>query len=280
MKILIPAFFVASAVIGTAQTGPAVNGTPMSATDPHVTGDRHVQRIEKRLGPTKAERLKYLLLTRELLLEKYDVNRDGVLDDEEKKALLADADKAREASKARLIKRFDKDGDGKLSREEAQEMKKFLKRHHPGKREGDHPPRAGIKVEKSKDGKQHVVRQFGKERYEVRPAVFILMQSLVLQKYDENGNYRIDPPEYAKIQQDADAICLKKTRELLERYDKNSDGKLDDEEKDSLRAANQHDGGGEDPDVENIKFDDIDLFIQKSFEEELMEMLEESSTSE
>jgi hypothetical protein len=45
------------------------------------------------------------------MLEKYDTNKDGKLDKDERKA-------AFEARKAEMIKKFDKDGDGKLSEDE------------------------------------------------------------------------------------------------------------------------------------------------------------------
>ena len=45
------------------------------------------------------------------MLEKYDTNKDGKLDKDERKA-------AFEARKAEMIKKFDKDGDGKLNEDE------------------------------------------------------------------------------------------------------------------------------------------------------------------
>jgi hypothetical protein len=53
------------------------------------------------------------------LFAKYDTNANGVLDEEERKAIQADYDKAREGD----LKSFDKDHDGKFSPEEFEGMK-------------------------------------------------------------------------------------------------------------------------------------------------------------
>ena len=57
------------------------------------------------------------------ILEKYDANKNGVLDPEEKEAAKRD----HEARRAEMIKRFDTDGDGKLSDTERQAMREQLR---------------------------------------------------------------------------------------------------------------------------------------------------------
>ena len=57
------------------------------------------------------------------ILEKYDANKTGVLDPEEKAAFERD----REARRAEFIKKFDTDGDGKLSDTEREAMRQQLR---------------------------------------------------------------------------------------------------------------------------------------------------------
>jgi len=54
--------------------------------------------------------------SREAILEKYDVNKNGQIDPDEKAAM----DRDREARREEFIKRFDTDGDGQLSETERQ----------------------------------------------------------------------------------------------------------------------------------------------------------------
>jgi len=63
------------------------------------------------------------------MLEKFDVNKDGKLDQTERVAM-------REERAAAAFKRLDKDGDGKLSFAEFKQGKRFGKRHHFGARRG------------------------------------------------------------------------------------------------------------------------------------------------
>lgn len=52
------------------------------------------------------------------MFEKYDTNKDGKLDRNERKPAL-------EARKAEMFKMFDKDGDGKISKEERRQTGKI-----------------------------------------------------------------------------------------------------------------------------------------------------------
>jgi hypothetical protein len=78
------------------------------------------------------------------ILEKYDKNKDGKLDEDERKAFM-------EARRAEMIKKYDKDGDGELSDDErkaAMEDRRKQGRGRPGGGEGGRPGRPG-----GKDGK-------------------------------------------------------------------------------------------------------------------------------
>lgn len=272
MKRILPVFlsaWAAATLAGAAEpqaAGPAPGQDRPASMPPH--------------GPDSAERLQFMLLARELLLERYDANRDGQLDDAEKAQLIKDADKAKNEARMRFIKRFDRNGDGKLSKEEVQEMRKVLKREHHDPAAADPvkrllppgPPREG----KGGGKREGVVRQVGKKRFEVRPSVVILMQGLVLAKYDANRNGRIDPDEYAAIRKDAETFYNQKTSELVALYDQDGDGRLDNAEKQAARDKRDGQDQLDPTETDGLQFDDIDLFLRQSFEEELMEMLEQS----
>ena len=77
---------------------------------------------------------------RQEMLEKFDVDGDGKLNDEEKAAM-------REGVKKKMLEKFDKDGDGELSEEERAEMRKAMA-HRPGgpkkpHGKGDRPHKGG-----------------------------------------------------------------------------------------------------------------------------------------
>ena len=72
-----------------------------------------------------------MIVGEELVLAKYDTDKDGKLSDEEIAVLQADVKKAQEAKKAAILKKFDKDGDGKLSKEERKAMQEEWLKDHP-----------------------------------------------------------------------------------------------------------------------------------------------------
>lgn len=87
-------------------------------------GDRDGEGRRGRRGPRQVPKE---------ILEKYDKNKNGKLDEDEMKA-------AREARRAEFIKKFDKDGDGKLSEDEQKAARaEFQKRR--GERGGGDRPR-------------------------------------------------------------------------------------------------------------------------------------------
>lgn len=82
------------------------------------------------------------------ILEKFDTDGDGKLSDEEAKAARA----AMQEKRAAIVAKFDKDGDGELNDEEREAAKEELKALH-GDREMPHrPARARILKRFDKDG--------------------------------------------------------------------------------------------------------------------------------
>ncbi|MBI1841863.1 MAG: hypothetical protein HYR88_13575 [Verrucomicrobia bacterium] len=80
------------------------------------------------------------------MLKKYDKNGDGKLDEAEKAAMQADNKKKREAE---LLKKYDKNGDGKLDdaeREAMREDRKSRAQENPRRKEKGEKPGAGATV--------------------------------------------------------------------------------------------------------------------------------------
>ncbi len=88
----------------TAGAAFAQNAQPAPQQAPHA---KHMQTLSGAF-----------ILGHNLLLEKYDANKDGKLSGEEMKTLAEAGKKDFEAKKADFLKKYDKDGDKKLSKEE------------------------------------------------------------------------------------------------------------------------------------------------------------------
>ncbi len=233
------------------------------------------------LPPGGEKALKMTILIRQLVLDKYDRSGTGVLSEEDKKQLVADARVAREDAKKAFVKRFDKDGDGKLSREEMQAFREEVARrrgHGPGMGRGHrhgHGPEmpAGKRpqsVAPTQEGdappKMVEFKTPGQKRFHVVPGLFLLTRNLLMSKYDKDGDGRVSPQEHAQVEKDAEALYLTKVAELMELYDLDKDGKLSMVEREQALAAGRKDAprpGDEMP-------DEIDLFISANIDEVLL----------
>jgi len=139
------------------------------------------------------------------ILEKYDANKNGQLDPEEKAVF----EKDREARRAEFMKKFDTDGDGQLNDTEKQAMREQMGAMGMGHRGGRH---------------------FGPE-----------MRQRMLEKYDTNKNGQLDPEEKEVAKRDHEA----RRAEMLKRFDTDGDGKLSDGERDTMRQQMRSERGGE-----------------------------------
>lgn len=81
------------------------------------------------------------------VLEKFDTNKDGKLDEAEHEAFKKARMEKEEEMRKKMLEKFDKDGDGELNESEKEEMRKAMKKNKEeqrGKRGGpegrdDHP---------------------------------------------------------------------------------------------------------------------------------------------
>ena len=154
----------------------------------------------------------------------------GVLQAEEAKATDAKSAKAKAAKKsgrstprAAFIKRFDKDGDGKLN--EAERKAAAALRKAQGARQSD---RASDKARPNSGGR---------ERYAA--AAMKIKEAVKAGKITEaQGKDRLAAFRKRLGEGRGDSGRSRQTREeLMKRYDKNKDGKLDEDERAALRKA-------------------------------------------
>ena len=97
---------MAASALQAQSTDPAASPVPTTATSANATSAAEVPKVSGRQPSAKA-------------LEKYDTDRNGVLDPEEKAARKKD----RAVMKAERLKKYDKNGDGKLDGSEKAAMK-------------------------------------------------------------------------------------------------------------------------------------------------------------
>lgn len=157
---------------------------------------------------------------RQQLLEKFDADKNGQLDETEwAKAKEAMAQRRRGggapgAARAELVKRFDKDGDGRLNEQERQ---------------------AAIKA----------AGGLG-QRPDGNPAAAPLDRREIMKRFDKNGDGRLDEAERTAARASfanrpgtpaGRTDGARPGGEFMKRFDKNGDGKLDETERAAAQAA-------------------------------------------
>ena len=108
---------------------------PFAAGQSVAFGDRGKMETAPRPG---LECLQVTLLIRQMVLDRYDTTGTGILSEQDKARLVEDARSARREARKAFLRKFDKDGDGRLSPEEYRAF-----REHVEKRRGVRRPDAG-----------------------------------------------------------------------------------------------------------------------------------------
>lgn len=179
----------------------------------------------------------------EELLQRFDLNHDGKLDEDElaaahevmlreqmdrqaAQAARPDAEKFR----ARMLEMFDKNHDGRLDDDERAEARKYAEEHGLGEN-GEVREELLKRFDKNADGKlddaeRAELQKFLQERREAGAAT---LREFILRQFDKNGDGKIDEAEQVELDQTMRAR-LEKNPQQMARYDRNADGKLDDEE--------------------------------------------------
>ena len=110
------------------------------------------------------------------------------------------------------------------------------------------------------------IRTAARKRFMVAPGLFLLTRNMLMQKYDANGNGRIDPEEHAAVMKDAAALYWARMKEMMDLYDLDQDGVLSPVEKEQALADSHKDS----PLYAMEEPDDIDLFIRANISEVLL----------
>ena len=217
-----------------------------------------------------------------MVLDRYDSTGTGILSEQDKARLVEDARSARREARKAFLRKFDKDGDGRLSPEEYRAFREHVEKRRgvrrpdagPDKRDGIpfYPPAERKEIPPppppAEGGKVPMVeiRTVGRKRFMVAPGLFLLTRNMLLQNYDANGNGRIDPEEHAVVMKDAAALYQAKMKEMMELYDLDQDGVLSPVEREQALADSHKDS----PLYAMEEPDDIDLFIRANISEVLL----------
>ncbi len=234
-----------------------------------ASGDRRDAESVSRPG---LECLQVTLLIRQMVLDRYDSTGTGILSEQDKARLVKDAHAARKEARKKFLMQFDKDGDGKLSPEEYKAFREHVEkirgsRRPPGPpdRQGGGPPPPPPPGEGPEPPRVEI-RTAGQKRFMVAPGLFLLTRNMLLQKYDANGNGRIDPEEHAAVMKDAAALYQARMKEMMDLYDLDQDGALSPVEREQALADSHQDS----PLYAMEEPDDIDLFIRANISEVLL----------
>jgi Ca2+-binding EF-hand superfamily protein len=173
----------------------------------------------------------------------------------------------RDQTRAAALKKYDRDGDGRLSDAERETMRKevFEKRRRDGdggrgRRMFQFPPEIVQKYDRDGDG------QLDEEEAKAAQAGIQKMFEQLRKQYDANGNGRLEPEEAEKLQADGAAGKLEgvpriffsmgrprrgpragsrlPSQDLLTQMDKDGDGRLNEEELKAVRIEREKQQSG------------------------------------
>ena len=218
------------------------------------------------------ECLQVTLLIRQMVLDRYDSTGTGILSEQDKARLVEDARAAQREARKKFLMQFDKDGDGKLSPEEYKAFREHVEKRRGSRRPDVAPDRRGELPPpppppgEGREMPMVEIRTSARKRFMVAPGLFLLTRNMLMQKYDANGNGRIDPEEHAAVMKDAAALYQARMKEMMDLYDLDQDGVLSPVEKEQALADSHKDS----PLYAMEEPDDIDLFIRANISEVLL----------
>ena len=155
------------------------------------------------------------------MLQRYDKNGDGRIDDDERidarEAMRSAQNERRIAGgspqlRARILEQFDTNKDGRLDEEERAEAQKAARERGLGGKADEMQPRAGMPGGR--------------------------LPAEALKRFDANGDGQLDESERAEMRQTL-GDRLAQNPQVIRRFDKNGDGKLDESERAAARDAMQ-----------------------------------------
>lgn len=186
-------------------------------------------------------------MTAEQILQRFDKNHDGKLDEDETadahdammQAQKEQRTKAQAAKSGpvgqRLLEMFDKNHDGKLDDEERAAARKYAEEH--GLAAGGGLSREEIlkRFDKNGDGqlddeeRAEMQRAFQSMQGRGQGGVLMGMRQELMRRFDKNHDGKIDDAEWTELSPIMHER-LETTLKQLQRYDKNADGTIDDQE--------------------------------------------------
>ncbi|OCA04008.1 EF-hand domain-containing protein [Akkermansia glycaniphila] len=255
---ILPAIILCTPFLASAE---ADNGAPPPAPSPENTCRPNCTPVRKK----QAQRMEHIALSlfmRQLILDKYDTDGDGILNDDERKTLLADADKVRDEARRRFISQFDRNKDGKLDAQEQAELKKALSHQHKRHQRRGQPHPGGPPPPPNSSGRNEPPPP---------PALYILAQKLLLEKFDANRNGKLEPEEFTIIRQEADKLLQAHRATLLKRFDTDQNGSLDKTETENARRTLiQERELHREIDTSAKQPDEIDLFLDARYDMDIL----------
>lgn len=228
------------------------------------------------LTPEYRQHLARTLLVRQLILNKYDHDKDGQLNDEERAAFKLDAQKARCQAAERFKKRCDINKDGKISPEERAEAQQRPHRRCLQKGQAmphDSAPDVGAPLmpppPPDVDQKAPEPEKV-KNRHPRMTPLFLMTHKLLLEQFDANKNGRIDLEEHQKLQAQADVLFDRCRVKLLLKYDLNNDHSLSADEirkaKESMAASESSSSEIDDEELNELLDADSDVSLLEFFD--------------
>lgn len=227
-----------------------------STAEPLPPGAVHAARVCPALPPPFPHALHAEAV--DLLMSRFDADRDGKLNDEEQNRLRSFAEQLFAQKKKAILARYDRDGDGRLDMDEESDLRKDWERAHPGigrlARQKQREERRAMRLVRLKrfdgDGDGNLdenelmaVRQWveqnkrGQEDARRHPTV---NGGTPPARFSENPPPSVIPAERARSLPPEAGIVLEHL--LLERYDADGDGFLSPPEIDAaLDAQASHD---------------------------------------
>jgi Ca2+-binding EF-hand superfamily protein len=210
-------------------------------------GDPNPPAMTTKVEPVTENTVPIGKMTAEQILQRFDKNHDGKLDEDERadahEAMMQNQKERREKAGGvakgepggqRLLELFDKNHDGRLDDEERAAAKKYAEEHGFG---GGGANREEMlkRFDKNADGQLDEA-----ERAEMQKAMpgmggrgpaplLMAMRQEITRRFDKNHDGKIDDEEWAELSPVLHERIENSLRQL-QRYDKNADGTIDDQE--------------------------------------------------
>lgn len=189
------------------------------------------------------------MIVRKLMLDLYDLDRNHVLDREERRNLLDDAKRSKRECALRLAERFDTDKDGILGPDGEKALRAYVEERRKTKHglpdfsrqpEGDlctvplPPPPHHRYCPECKCMAPHPHPHRPNSLSQEAQLVAFISRHLIMAAYDTNNDGILDKSESRQLGEDGQWLYAMREKALLNTYDTNRDGHIS---RDELKTA-------------------------------------------